>query len=171
MSRLFVALALALALLLTGCSDDDPEAGPDQQPSASDTPDPEVRLPATVAQAITPGHLDPVCPNGRFTEAEDVLGTLPAAYAAQAIQIFTYDCEGLIEQVVWAELPDAEVAAELLDPKAADGASAFVAGTTVLLVAPRVVDEAGLDVAAYFQDLSDNCGCGSFSGPALTGGP
>jgi hypothetical protein len=110
---------------------------------------------------VTPTHLDPVCRGGQFIETGEVLGTLPASYAKQADRIFTYECGGLLDQVVWAELPDAKAAAELLDPEVADGAIVFVADATVLAVAARVVDE-GLDVAAYFQDLADNCGCGTY---------
>jgi hypothetical protein len=159
-TRLF-AFALALALLLTGCSDDEPKSEPDEKPTLSAPPTVDAALPATVAQAVTPAHLDPVCPGGQFRETVDVLDTLPAAYAERADRIFAYDCDDLIDQVVWAELPNSQAAAELLDPEAAEGAVMFVADNTVLAVAARLVDE-GLDVAAYFQDLADNCGCGTY---------
>lgn len=162
MSLRHLAAVLALFALLTGCSDDEPKSeSDDETPTVSDSPQPEATLPSALAQVLTPAHLDDVCPGGQFTEADDVLGTLPAAYAEQATQIFTYDCAGLRDQVVWAELPDAEVAAELLDPANSEGAPTFVAGNTVLAVAPRLVDEAGLDTEAFFADLSEQCGCGS----------
>jgi len=166
--HLAAVCVVALAPALAGCSDDGPATETDGQesPTAAEASDPDATLGATVAQAVTPGHLDPVCPGGRFIAAEDVLGTLPPEYAAQAERILSYECDDLIDQVVWAELPDAEAAASL--PEEAGGASVFVAGTTVLAVAERLVDEAGLDATAYFEALSEACGCGSYD---VTSGP
>jgi len=160
--RLSLAAACALAIALSGCSgDDEPDAEQTREPTASDSVHPDASLPATVAQAITPEHLDPVCPDGQFIEAEGVLGTLAESYAEQAERIMTYDCDGMIDQVVWAEFASAELPADLLDPDARpnSGAAAFAAGPTVLVVNDRVVEK-GLDVAAYFEDLGAACGCG-----------
>jgi hypothetical protein len=156
-----------LALALVACSDDEPSgSGSQDSPSAAEAPNPEATLPATVAQAVTPEHLEPVCPDGRFVPADDVLGTLPPRYAGQAEELLTYECDDLIDQVVWAELPNAEAAATL--PEEAGGAAVFVAGPTVLVVAERLVDEAGLDTTAYFDALEEACGCGSYD---VTSGP
>jgi len=169
-SRILAALvSLILAVGLAGCSDDEKPASSKEEPAASDSPNPDAILPAAVADAVTPSHLDPVCADGRFTEVDDVLGTLPAEYAEDAEQIYTYDCDDQIDQVVWVELPDADRAEELLDQAAAGGASAFVASTTALLVAPRLLTEVGLDVTAYFEALAEACGCGSYV--ELTDGP
>jgi hypothetical protein len=156
-------VTLSLALGLAACSDDDEPGPPAEEPAGSSAAvNPEATLPDAVAQSVTPAHLNPICPSGQFTEADAVLSTLPEEYAAEATKILTYDCDELIDQVVWAELPDADRAAELLDPEASGGVPAFVADTTVLLVNERLVDEAGLDVTAYFEALSEACGCGTF---------
>ncbi len=164
--HLAAVLALALGTMLAGCSDDQPSKDADAERSPTGTEASSATLGATVVQAVTPDHLDPVCPGGRFTDADDVLGTLPAKYAGQAERIISYSCDDLIDQVVWAELPDAEAAASL--PAEAGGSAVFVAGTTVLAVAERLVDEAGLDATAYFEALSEACGCGSYD---VTSGP
>jgi hypothetical protein len=156
-----------LALTLVACSDDEPPgSGSEDAPSAAEAPNPDATLSATVAQAVTPEHLDPVCPDGAFVPADDVLGTMPPEYAGQAETLLTYECDELIDQVVWAELPDADSAATL--PEDAGGADVFVAGPTVLVVAERLVDEAGLDTTAYFDALAEACGCGSYD---VTSGP
>lgn len=148
--RHLAAVCLLLASL-AACSSDDP--APESKPTlSSDSPNPDASLPAAVAEAVTPAHLDPVCANGSFTETDGVLGTLPADLARSAERILTYDCAGLIDQVVWAELSE---------PVPAGDASTFTAGATVLVVSDQVVD-AGLDVTAYFEALSDACGCGSY---------
>jgi hypothetical protein len=158
-------VALALAVALTGCSDDadQPEAG-EGSASPSESANPDATLPATVAQAITPTHLDPVCGDGRFTEADDVLGTLPEEYAEQAERILTYDCAGKIDQVVWAEFADSDVSAELLDAETnpPGGAARFVAASTALVVDGRLIEKRGLDVTAYFEELGAACGCGEW---------
>jgi hypothetical protein len=165
--HLVAVCALAVSPLVAGCSGDEPsDAGGQGSPSAGDPPHPDATLSATVAQAVTPGHLDPVCPGGRFTDADDVLGTLPPEYADQAVRIISYACDDLIDQVVWAELPDAELAAAL--PEEAGGTAVFEAGATVLVVSERLVDEAGLDVTAYFDELAAACGCGTYD---VTSGP
>ena len=164
--HLAAVCVLALAALLAGCSDDEPSKDTDGERAPTAAEAPNATLGSTVAQAVTPDHLDPVCPGGRFTEADDVLGTLPTEYAGQAERILSYTCDDLIDQVVWAELRDADSAAAL--PAEAGGSAVFVAGSTVLAVAERLVDEAGLDATAYFEALSEACGCGSYD---VTSGP
>jgi hypothetical protein len=160
-------LALSLGTALVACSDDEPSgSGSQDSPSAAGASSPDATLSATVAQAVTPEHLDPVCPGGTFVPADDVLGTLPPEYAAQAETLLSYECDELIDQVVWAELPDADAAATL--PEESGGADVFVAGSTVLGVSERLVDEAGLDTTAYFEALAEACGCGSYD---VTSGP
>lgn len=173
MSRSLLAAACALvAVTLTACSGDDekPDAGEEKSPTAAQSPHPEAPLPATVAQVVTPAHLDSLCRDGRFTQADEVLTTLPAEYAEQAERILTYDCGGRIDQVVWAEFAEPDVAAELLDPATAGGSVTFVAHTTVLAVNERLVNQGGLGALAYFEDLREQCGCGTYAEGSVTGG-
>jgi hypothetical protein len=62
------------------------------------------------------------------------------------------------------------LAAELIDPATAGGSVTFVAHTTVLAVDERLVNQGGLDALAYFEDLREQCGCGTYAEGSVTGG-
>ena len=168
---LFAIVCALLAVVITGCGGDDEklDAG-EESPAESQSTHPEAALPAAVAQVVTPTHLDAPCRSGEFTETDEVLTTLPAKYVKQAERILTYSCGGQIDQVVWAEFPEPDVAAELLDPATAGGSVTFVAHTTVLAVNERLVAEKGLDASAYFDELRQECGCGAYAEGSITGG-
>jgi len=152
-----LAAAFLLTFTVTGCSDDEP--APEPASSSNEEANPDATLPSAVLRAVAPAHLRDACPGGHFTRTDDVLGTFPDEYAGRAKQLLSYDCDDLADQMVWAAMPDADLAGEAAEH--ADGAPTFVAGSTVLVLAPRLVDEAGLDVAGFFEALAGSCGCGS----------
>ncbi|KAA1427586.1 hypothetical protein [Nocardioides antri] len=179
-----LAPALLLAgALLASCGGDDPDddaaptetvtvtAPPEETTTASEsattaesltTPAGEAPDVATV-EAIAQATFEPVadCPDGSFQEVDDLLTTLSEEFAAQATALHSYACGGRIDQVVYAVMPDEATAAQALDPASGvlSNAPAWVAGNVVVAMNYGVEGD-GVDIGAFFAELTAACGCG-----------
>lgn len=167
--RVLPALVL-MGTALAACGNDDGAdsddgAGPTEETtSVEETTSPPaatIDLPTVegIAQTAFAGVTE--CPDGAFEETDSLLTTLSDDFAAQATELHSYVCGGRIDQVVYAVLPDEATAAQALTPDAdvASNAVAWVAGDVVVAMNYGVESD-GVDIAAFFDDLTAACGCG-----------
>lgn len=164
----YVIGALALALSLSGCGDDEPsgadESPPSTQDSSPSTTSAGVLDFETVESLTAPRfETDRNCAFGVWSENSTGIAE---EYRASATTIQQFDCYrnedsaafGMpkrLQQSVFVEFEDSAAA----DAFAEDQYYARLVADTVVVLAGTGLDES-VDMVAYLADLQDACGCG-----------